>query len=483
MPIPPEYVHPELMIIGDSLAQGCRSLTVTADYSKQSWAARVANSQGWQFRTPDFPRPILFDLEQEIRLLGDLIQIAPSNIRFQGLIGRFLQNLRAWIANVRESKFVAFDNLGLSGAQPYDLYTRTATNSGIEIKEVCPAGTATIKVNLSDIGKLHLAIDGRFVLNPSQDPAYADMTPIKWVEARLPKRLFVQIGHNNGLYSIGADADPAKLNFTQDNKNGDSFFDSYKIIARALAALPDEVESIVIVLLPKVGAVANLAPTDSARQNGYAANYAPVFSTSKTMLAGAVLNTTDQQIAAANAKIEQLFTDAATASNRVARVKFLNTFQLFDGIDYKNSSDNAKRISIDQGQMIDNNYVSGSLIPQLPFPPGRPPFKKVISHGGFESIDGMHPTGCGYAFFANKVMGLLGLPNNDLPKLLEQGFIDDALLHDFPLKLDLISSILRELRRSLRLGVVPVQPQQAIVEGGTEPHLIDLIQFAHQLVK
>ena len=133
--------------------------------------------------------------------------------------------------------------------------------------------------------------------------------------------------------------------------------------------------------------------------------------------------------------------------------------------------------------MIDNNYVSGSLIPQLPFPPGRPPFKKVISHGGFESIDGMHPTGCGYAFFANKVMGLLGLPNNDLPKLLEQGFIDDALLHDFPLKLDLIGSILRELRRSLRLGVVPVQPQQAIVEGGTEPHLIDLIQFAHQLVK
>ena len=114
---------------------------------------------------PGFSETDLFDLEQEIGLLGDLIQVAPSNIRFQGLIGRFLQNLRAWIANVRESKFVAFDNLGLSGAQPYDVYTRTT----------------------------------------------------KW----------------------------------------------------------------------------------------YASNYAPVFSTSKTMLAGAVLNTTDQQIAAANAKIEQ----------------------------------------------------------------------------------------------------------------------------------------------------------------------------------
>ena len=78
MPIPPEYVHPELMIIGDSQAQGCRSLTVTADYSKQSWAARVANSQGWQFRTPDFPRPILFDLEQD-RVFEDAETVAAGH--------------------------------------------------------------------------------------------------------------------------------------------------------------------------------------------------------------------------------------------------------------------------------------------------------------------------------------------------------------------------------------------------------------------
>jgi lysophospholipase L1-like esterase len=471
------------MIIGDSLAQGCRSLTVNADFCKQAWAARAANTQGWQFRTPDFPRPILFDLEQEIRSLGDLIQIAPSDIRFSGLIDRFLENLRAWLANNVESAFLSFDNLGLSGAQPYDLYSRTAASSGMEITALCPNGTATSTINISDFGKLHLALDGRFVLNPSHNPEFANMTPIQWVEARLPKRLFVQIGHNNGLYSIGADADPTKINFTQNNENGETFIDSFRKIAQALAELPAEVQSVVVVLLPKVGAVANLKPTDNARHNGYAENYAPVFSISKTLLPGTVLASVDQQIAATNATIQQIFTSAAQATNQVARLKFLDTFQLFESIDYKNSLDKAKRIAIDQNNMIDNDYVAGGLIPQVPFPPGRPPFRKVINRGGFESIDGMHPTGCGYAFFANKVMDLLSLPNNDLAKLMEESFIEDALLHDFPLKLDLVVSILMELRRAFRVGNSPVQPQLTLIEGGIEPHLIDIIQLAHQLFK
>ena len=49
--------NPELMIIGDSIAQGCRSLTVNRAYCAQSWAARVAQEQDWDFVTPDFPRP------------------------------------------------------------------------------------------------------------------------------------------------------------------------------------------------------------------------------------------------------------------------------------------------------------------------------------------------------------------------------------------------------------------------------------------
>ena len=114
-------MHPELMVIGDSLSQGCRSLSVTRPFCQQSWPARVAKCQGWNFLVPDFPRPILFDLEEEVRQLGDLVQISPKDIRFQGLLGRFFTNLRAWLANKVESKLTCFDNLGLAGCQPYDL--------------------------------------------------------------------------------------------------------------------------------------------------------------------------------------------------------------------------------------------------------------------------------------------------------------------------------------------------------------------------
>jgi hypothetical protein len=476
----PEYLRPELMIIGDSLAQGCRSLTVQADFCRQSWASRLATAQGWNFRAPDFPRPILFDLEQEVRSLGDIIQVAPADIRFQGLISRFLQNLRAWLANKKESASLCFDNLGLSGAQPYDLYTRTAASSNTEIAKICPNGPATSLVSYSDIGTLHLGINGRYVLNPSQNPAFENLTPLGWVQVRQPKRLFIQIGHNNGLYQIGADADPQRLNFTQDNRNGDKFFDSFQTIAKTVAELPDAVEMIVVVLLPKVGTVANLRPNNNSRSDGYAEYYSPVFSTSKTAVSGAMLAQVDQQIANANAKIVDLFQQAARAVARFDRLKFLDVFKLFETIDYKNTLEPGKRIVIDRDHLIDNNYLTGSLVPELPFPAGQSPLKKTLSRGGFESIDGMHPTGCGYAVVASWAMSLLNLPNNDLGKLLQQSFIDDALVNDVPLKLELLLAVLAELQRSARDGSGLVQPQHVITEGATDPHLIDLVRLGHQ---
>lgn len=330
---------------------------------------------------------------------------------------------------------------------------------------------------------LHLGIDARYVLNPSQNPAYENLTPLMWVQVRQPKRLIIQIGHNNGLYAIGADADPQRLNFSQDNLNGDNFFDSFETIANAVAALPDAVELILVVLLPKVGTVANLGPNNNARSNGYAEYYSPVFSTSKTVLPGATLAQVDQQIAEANEKIIEIFKQAAQAAGRIDHLKFLDVFNLFGTIDYKNTLDLSKRISIDKDHAIDNYYLAGSLVPQLPFPPGKPPLKKVLNHGGFQSVDGMHPTGCGYAVVASWAMKVLNLPNNDLAKLLEQSFIDDSLVHDVPLKLDLLVAVLTEFRRAFRAGSAPVQPQEVMSEGVTDPHLIDVVRLVHQIMQ
>jgi hypothetical protein len=118
MPIP--RLNPKLMAIGDSLPQGTRHLTVKASFCAQSWPARIAQAQGWDFAVPDHPRPVLFDLEQEIRKL-DPIFLSPANLSFVGLPGRVLENFKAWQKQPGGSKFECFDNLAVAGAKVHDL--------------------------------------------------------------------------------------------------------------------------------------------------------------------------------------------------------------------------------------------------------------------------------------------------------------------------------------------------------------------------
>jgi hypothetical protein len=44
-----------VMVIGDSLAQGCRSLSVTSAFCAQSWGARIARANNWTFVPPTIP--------------------------------------------------------------------------------------------------------------------------------------------------------------------------------------------------------------------------------------------------------------------------------------------------------------------------------------------------------------------------------------------------------------------------------------------
>jgi len=429
-----------LMIIGDSLAQGCRSLTVKRDFCTQSWAARIAQTQGWVFNTPDFPIPVLFDLEQEVRVLNTSI-ISIEHLRFEGFFGRVRDNLNTWLTNASESAFTCFDNLGLSGCLIDDLYTRTARTSAEELAELAPHGASLdVLDNLVDqkFASLHLAINSRFTLNPSQDPELNDLTQLDWVEKRRPKILLVQVGHNHGLYSIGADAQDGS--FTQSGGTGHAeYFDQWGELARRLALLPPEVGTILVVLLPKLGAVANLQPRGVEREQGYAESYEPVLSASTNILAGDRLRTIDQAIQSANQQIRQILVDAATTSGAANRLRFLDTFALFDALDFKDSLDESRRLPVTPTMTIDNRYLESkqSL---------RPPFGRQLVAGGFQSIDGMHATGCGYADLASEVMKVLGLAH-DRTALLSKGFDEDELLTHYPIELDFLVSILGVARK------------------------------------
>jgi hypothetical protein len=448
--------HPKFMVIGDSLAQGCRSLSVKADYCAQSWGARIAATQNWEFITPDFPREVLYDLEKEIRLL-DTLSLSLDKLTFSNAVSRIQANLRDWLDEPGGSQHLCFDNLGLTGAAIYDLYNRTSANSAEYILQATSGpGGPNAAIRLETLGDLHISLNARFTLNPAQSVDFADFTPLDWVRHREPEILAVQIGHNHGLFSVGFSAEDKGIT-TGDPVHG-GYFDQWKKLADGLAALPDTVQTILVTLLPKVGATGNLKPRGAERVNGYAPFYEPVLSTHTTVFLGSRLGEIDQEIRQVNQKIQDILTNSAKATGNPGREKrlvFLDTWDVLDKRDYKNTLQKTRRIQVTDGVTIDNRYLDGQ--PQIAL---GALFKLKLIAGGFLSVDGMHPSGCGYAVFASEAMKLLGLQHN-VADLLRFAFQQDSLLSKYPAELDALVSILailRTLQHAGQFAHAPVGP-------------------------
>ena len=438
--------NPDLMVIGDSLAQGCRSLTVNRQFCAQSYAARIAQVGKFGFSTPDFARPVLFDLEQEVRRVDFGFGLLEPAVLFAGFTGRFRDNLKEWLANRRESDAVAFDNLALAGCKVGDLLDRTAKTSADQIAQLTPNGANSDILKL-DVGDLHLAINARFTLNPSQDPAYATYSPMDWVRARQPKRLIIHAGHNHGLYSVGGDG--LDVSVTQGN-----FWQDFQRLASQVALLPDVVGQIIVVLLPKVGSVANLAAVGSQRDaQGYASSYEPVFSLSPASLTAAEIEAIDNSIHTTNDNIIKLFQQAAGAN--IGRYVFVSAFDLLHDIDYKNSLD-PNRLIVVANDTYSNEYLQGTSValPQVPGQGRSVRYASRVIHGGFESIDGMHASGLGYAVLGARVMDKMGW-KYDQGQLYSQAFNEDLLLSQYPPQLDGVTGLLKMVRSFRRLDKLP----------------------------
>jgi hypothetical protein len=451
--------HPKFMVIGDSLSQGCRSLSVKADYCAQSWGARIAAAQKWEFITPDFPREVLFDLEKEIRLL-DTLSLSLDKLTFSDAVSRIRGNLRDWLDNPGGSQHLCFDNLGLAGATIFDLYTRNAANSAAYIQQATSGpGGPNAAIRLETLGDLQISLNARFTLNPAQIADFANFTPMDWVRLREPQILAVQIGHNHGLFQVGFSAEDKGIT------NGDpvhgGYFDQWQKLADGLAALPDTVQTILVTLLPKVAANGNLKPRGDERVNGYAPFYEPVLSARTNVLLGPRLAQIDQEIRQVNQRIQDIVTNAAKATGNPGREKrlvFLDTWNVLNSLDYKNTLRKKCRIQVDSGVTIDNRYLDGQ--PQIAL---GTLFKLKLIAGGFFSVDGMHPSGCGYAVFASEAMKLLGVQPN-LPDLLKTSFEQDTLLSKYPGELDAVVRILAVLRTLEHVGQFAVAPTGPLTE-------------------
>lgn len=457
--MPTPRPNPKLMAIGDSLPQGCRSLSVTAAYCSQSWPARVAQSQGWAFASPDHHSPVLFDLEREVRRLNPII-LSPANLAFIGLPGRILENFNRWHKTPGGSQFEAFDNLAVAGFQVHQLYSCTSADSAGVVNNAAAGGPSEI-LNLATIGDLHLAINSRFVLNPQQKAQYENFSPLDWVELRKPETLLVHAGHNHGLFPFGFAANDAKRTISGGDHDGLDYWQQWGQVANRVAALPPTVQRVLVVLLPKVGAVAALNPTSDTRQNGYALAYEPMLLPVTNTVTGARVAEVDAEIRSANTRIQQIFLTAATATGTEARLVFLDAHAALESIDFKNSLKPNKRIKLADGLIIDNRYLDGK--PVLPNP-----FKGILVAGGYQSIDGMHASGVGYADLASRALTALGLPHSPSGRseLLLRGFAEDTLLSNYPIELDGLIRLVA-IARTLRRANHPIPQSTASLEDNT----------------
>ncbi|MCG8356813.1 MAG: hypothetical protein MI920_14680, partial [Kiloniellales bacterium] len=170
--------RPEMMAIGDSLYNGVRSLTINEDLAQGSPPAQVARGLGIAIEVPDYRRPVLFDLEEELRDGIDLDRIR-SNILDNA--DRWMEERGAWSS----ARF--FDNISVAGFDYGDLHRTTAGALRPQIPRHLAQLRADKGLNFSALVDLYMALNTAFLLNPTGDPDFEDLTSLEWVASRKPR--------------------------------------------------------------------------------------------------------------------------------------------------------------------------------------------------------------------------------------------------------------------------------------------------------
>lgn len=435
--MPSPFKNPDLMVIGDSLAQGCRSMSVTGAFCEDSYANIIAKRRGMEFNVPAFARPVIFDAEDTVRRylnVGGLLQIGKLFKSIQG-------NYEAWVEHFDkppESGQEWADNLAVAGASLVEMtefhWDRTrdliAQYRDIELLDA-------MRHKKVDVMDIHLAINSGFVLNPSGKKKYHDWTMLDWVAERRPKHLLVHMGHNDGLYPIGSNAIARDISQT----TAPEYLKRIDEIEEATT----KDQHLIFILLPKISCVANLRVSgDGPNSSGYWDLYIPDFSNSNRTFDAKAMEAMDDGIVQANILISQRL--EKLKSKR--KVTVIEAYKIFREKDYKNSRDPARQLRIGK-YTIDNRYIEGKSPGELPGGPHGTSIPKppAFYHGGFQSLDGMHPTAVGYAELAIEIMNALTW-DYDKPAMREAGLKRESLITKYNGAINLVRTVMHLFRQN-----------------------------------
>ncbi len=403
---------PDIMAIGDSMYQGIHSLSMPPWMAEHSAPAQVARALGMKMVVPDLSQPLLWDIVKELRGGGiaGIVKNMPAICR---------SNLLHWQPGQPWSAHEAFDNVAIGGAVIKELWTLTYDSKWQEFLRLSDEFRNNDVSFVSDSNKfidLWFALSACYTLNPRHRPEQGGLSQLDQAIQRAPRILLINIGSNEGLFNacfmgdirFTTQADIKTMAETEAKING-----LVTELADRLKALPNRVEKIVFNGMIRPRFVPNLMP-DHTQDNIFPGDeYFPAYGSrltgTQTPVSGDSLRQYDEMIARINARSDETLRTAL--GNRAV---FADLYPACPPLDGKHYHRHGIKIE-DPDITIDNRPIT-------PTPFG--------FHGGFTSLDNMHPTIPGYAMMADVVLKALG--RNDLTTNKSAAFQADNLLNDFP---------------------------------------------------
>lgn len=428
------FMNPELMSIGDSIFNGVRSLSIDENLANTSPPAFLARGLGLPMVQPDYPRPVLFDLEREVRDGIDL-----SRIR-----SRIIDNGEKWLSTSGAwSDHRFFDNIAVAGYAYDDLHRATAGAARNRIDILLDKVMQSPGLDFASIVNLYTAINTAFVLNPSGHPGLNDLTPLEQVASRQPKRLLINIGNNEGLFLIGVTASYSRQFIDQLRR----IPDHATKLASVLKDHCPNVDRFYFNLLIRPRVVANLAPrtdselTNPPRGGGYFERYVARLGPALNRMSADQMRDFDREIAQVNDATRKAIAKVFGADK--GRFVFVDLYKLLNQFDAKHLGKAGKvEVDLHGKQKRLSNYPFSALV--------------TFRHGGIFGLDNMHPSNVGYAILANFMGEAIAKAEagTSFDKIDLQDATDgDTLLQDPPGSWDVLTGLLSLLTHFVKLDL------------------------------
>ena len=432
------YMRPPVMAIGDSMFNGVRSLTICDELAAISPVQQFVEAVGLPFTRPAYPREVLFDLEDMARQGITSLFSLQSNV---------MKNAKAWLTAKPKAKPRFHDNLSCAGADWSDMFDRRGGDARAEAQAAYAQLEASDNFELGAAARLWFSINDAFLLDPNAGSAFAEtsqLSQLEQVASRLPERLLVNIGANEGLFRFGmlGAYDNTDLDFATCS-GAQEIVRQAKRLGQFLAAnLRNDLKFVYFNTLIRPRAVPNLAPYHdedfmaNATRKALNGKYYSEYSTKVALRAPVTpkaMKAYDQVIKTANDEaVKAIRGELAATPIKLIPVDLYGAIEQLDSKHYGDG----RSVEIKKaGKLV-------KRITNLPFASSPLKFQ-----GGVAGLDNMHPSAIGYAAIANEMIKAYNAtegatkPVIDLPAMYRK----DSLLRSPPKSWEPLNSLVSTL--------------------------------------